>query len=37
MAHSLLAELGSLDVDALSPLEALNRLALWKKQLGEGA
>ena len=33
--HPLLAELGELDVNALSPLEALNRLAAWKKQLRE--
>ena len=33
--HPLLAELGELDVDALSPLEALNRLAAWKKRLEE--
>src|SRR5437773_1244463 len=32
-AHPLLAELDRLDVDALSPLDALNRLAAWKKQL----
>jgi DNA mismatch repair protein MutS len=31
--HPLLAELGGLDVNTLSPLEALNRLAAWKKQL----
>jgi DNA mismatch repair protein MutS len=31
--HPLLAELEGLDVNALSPLEALNRLAAWKKQL----
>jgi DNA mismatch repair protein MutS len=35
--HPLLQELDRLDVDALSPLEALNRLAAWKKRLGEGA
>lgn len=35
--HPLLAELGELDVNALSPLEALNRLAAWKKQLREEA
>jgi len=35
--HPLIAELDRLDVNALSPLEALNRLAAWKKQLGEGA
>ena len=31
--HPLLTELGELDVNALSPLEALNRLAAWKKRL----
>ena len=35
-AHPLLAELGELDVDALSPLEALNQLAAWKQRLGKG-
>jgi DNA mismatch repair protein MutS len=35
--HPLLAELERLDVNALSPLEALNRLAAWKKRLEEGA
>ena len=35
--HPLLAELGGLDVNALSPLEALNRLAAWKQRLTEGA
>ena len=35
--HPLLAELDRLDVNALSPLEALNRLAQWKKQLAEGS
>jgi DNA mismatch repair protein MutS len=35
--HPLLVELDSLDVNALSPLEALNRLAQWKKQLAEGS
>jgi len=34
-AHPLLTELGELDVNALSPLEALNRLAAWKKRLEE--
>ncbi|HVH67353.1 MAG TPA: DNA mismatch repair protein MutS [Gemmatimonadales bacterium] len=34
-AHPILSELGRLDVNALSPLEALNRLALWKKQLAD--
>jgi len=33
--HPLLAELDRLDVNALSPLEALNRLATWKKRLEE--
>jgi DNA mismatch repair protein MutS len=33
--HPLLAELDQLDVNALSPLEALNRLAAWKKQREE--
>src|SRR2546425_3616433 len=32
-AHPLLTELGELDVNALSPIEALNRLAAWKKRL----
>ena len=32
-AHPLLTELEGLDVNTLSPLEALNRLAAWKKQL----
>jgi len=35
-SHPLLDELERLDVNALSPLEALNRLAAWKKQLAEG-
>jgi DNA mismatch repair protein MutS len=34
--HPLLTELDKLDVNALSPLDALNRLAAWKKQLTEG-
>jgi hypothetical protein len=34
--HPLLDELDRLDLNALSPLEALNRLAAWKKQLAEG-
>src|SRR5437773_3104704 len=34
--HPLLAELRGLDVNTLSPLDALNRLAAWKQQLGEG-
>ena len=33
--HPLLEELDRLDVNTLSPLEALNRLAAWKKQLAE--
>lgn len=32
--HPLLTELARLDLDALSPLDALNRLATWKRQLG---
>src|SRR6266568_3743054 len=35
-AHPLLEELDRLDVNTLSPLDALNRLAAWKKQLAEG-
>jgi len=31
--HPLLAELDRLDLDTLSPIEALNRLATWKKRL----
>ncbi len=31
--HPLVAELEGLDVNTLSPLEALNRLAAWKRQL----
>ena len=33
--HPLIAELDGLDLNALSPLEALNRLAAWKKRLEE--
>ncbi len=33
--HPVLSELDRLDVNALSPLEALNRLAAWKRQLEE--
>jgi DNA mismatch repair protein MutS len=33
--HPLLEELGRLDVDALSPLDALNQLAAWKRRLEE--
>ena len=35
--HPVIAELDRLDVNTLSPLEALNQLAAWKKQLGEGS
>ena len=31
--HPLLTELDSLDLDTLSPIDALNRLAAWKKRL----
>ena len=31
--HPVLTELEQLDVDAVSPLEALNRLAAWKRRL----
>ena len=34
--HPLVAELERLDVNTLSPLEALNRLARWKQQIAEG-
>src|SRR2546429_579617 len=34
--HPLLEELDRLDVNTLSPLDALNRLAAWEKQLAEG-
>ena len=33
-AHPLVNALADLDVDALTPLEALNRLAAWKRELG---
>jgi len=33
--HPLLTELDRLDLDTLSPIEALNRLAAWKKRLEE--
>ena len=33
--HPLLDELIKLDVDALSPIDALNRLAAWKKRVEE--
>jgi DNA mismatch repair protein MutS len=32
--HPVVAALAGLDVDALTPLEALNRLAAWKRDLG---
>jgi DNA mismatch repair protein MutS len=35
-AHPLQAELRALDPETLTPLEALNRLAEWKKKWGEG-
>ena len=35
--HPLVAELDRLDVNALSPLDALNRLAAWKKRLEEAS
>ena len=35
--HPLLAELDQLDVNTLSPLDALNRLASWKRQREERA
>ncbi len=34
-SHPLLAELASLDVNALSPMEALHRLEAWKRRLEE--
>lgn len=34
--HPVLTELGQLDLDAVSPLEALNRLAVWKRRLEDG-
>jgi len=36
-AHPLLIELAKLDVDALSPLEALTRLATWQQRLRANA
>ena len=33
--HPLLTELDRLDLDTLSPIDALNRLAAWKKRLEE--
>jgi DNA mismatch repair protein MutS len=35
--HPLVTELATLDLDSLSPLDALNRLAAWKQQLDGGA
>ena len=35
--HPLLDELAHLDVNALSPLDALNRLAAWKRRLEDSA
>ena len=34
--HPLLEELARLDVDTLSPLEALSRLAAWQRRLAVG-
>lgn len=34
--HPVLTELERLDLDAVSPLEALNRLAVWKRRLEQG-
>ncbi|HXF95856.1 MAG TPA: DNA mismatch repair protein MutS [Gemmatimonadales bacterium] len=36
-AHPVVRELEGLDLDTLSPLEALNRLARWQRQLKERA
>ena len=36
-SHPVLDELRALDPETLTPLEALNRLAEWKKRLGEGS
>ena len=35
--HPVVAALAGLDVDALTPLEALNRLAAWKRDLGQSS
>jgi DNA mismatch repair protein MutS len=35
-ASGVLAELEGLDLDSLSPLEALNRIAAWKRRMTEG-
>ena len=35
--HPVVAALAGLDVDALTPLEALNRLAAWKRDLGKAS
>jgi DNA mismatch repair protein MutS len=37
LPHPLLLELAGLDIDALSPLEALTRVAAWQRQLREDA
>jgi hypothetical protein len=34
--HPVLEELRRLEFDRLSPLEALNRIAEWKRSLGTG-
>jgi DNA mismatch repair protein MutS len=34
--HPVLEEIRRLELEALSPLEALNRIALWKRTLGTG-
>jgi hypothetical protein len=31
--HPVLTELGALDLNSVSPLEALNQLAAWKRRL----
>ena len=36
-AHPVVEELGRMDVDGLTPLEALNKLAEWRARLGDGA
>ena len=35
--HPVVTALAGLDVDALTPLEALNRLAAWKRDLGKAS
>ncbi len=37
LPHPVVAALENLDVDALTPLEALNRLAAWKRELEQQA